>query len=145
MRDDNSADDGALATATMPAAKEKMTLYGSDGQLSGDMKPSRRGHIETGEDESTSTSEIPPCKSARRTSGRSIHEQEGKTFPEGTRISIGREEAWDLQMLPVSPEGRFEAEGFPEGEMLEIGAPRDYDMVKRPTTLRGQTKTVEEP
>ena len=40
---------------------------------------------------------------------------DGKPLPPHTRITIGRENAWDSQIVEVDPSGEFTARGFPPG------------------------------
>jgi hypothetical protein len=47
-----------------------------------------------------------------RVSGR-ITLSDGKPVPPHTRVSVGREDAWDLQMVEVDDAGRFFVEGLP--------------------------------
>lgn len=54
----------------------------------------------------------------------------GKGFPPGTRVHVGREVAWDWQLVDVKPDGSFEVDDFPAGEGIEIGTPRNHEIQK---------------
>lgn len=46
---------------------------------------------------------------------------DGKPLPEGTRLTIGREEAWDVLAVDLPPDGRFALANLPGNETLSLG------------------------
>lgn len=58
---------------------------------------------------------------------------DGKKVPESTRLFIGRNEAWDSQIIKLGPDGKFAATDLP-GERLSISAriPGYYISSKNP-------------
>jgi beta-lactamase regulating signal transducer with metallopeptidase domain len=59
-----------------------------------------------------------------------LRETDGKPFPPETRIGIGRDAAWDQQLVDVDADGSFHAADFPLGEKLSVWAPRDHQIQK---------------
>lgn len=64
-------------------------------------------------------------------SGRLVR-QDGKPFPQGTRMGLSRNLAWDGQTLDVSPDGAFTAQGLPSTEELTLSLPRDLYIISSP-------------
>ena len=60
---------------------------------------------------------------AYRITGRLVL-SDGKPLPPHTRITIGRENAWDSQIVEVDPSGEFTARGIPPG-LINLHAPLD--------------------
>lgn len=55
----------------------------------------------------------------RRLAGQ-VKLSDGKPLPPGTRLVVGREEAWDTLALELPPDGRFEFVNLPAGETLNL-------------------------
>jgi hypothetical protein len=120
-------EDGSFEIRNAPA-KEKMVVYGvMESVKAYGALPIKA--IKTGENESRLQVGDLTVQPAKSLAGH-FRLPDGKPFPEGARITIGRELAWDLQMVAVAPDGAFSADGFPEGEVLELAAPRDHHIQK---------------
>lgn len=83
--------------------------------------------VETGADETTIQLGDLEIGEAATLTGR-LHLTDGRTFPEGTRIHIGRSRAWDSLVVDVSPDGHFEAKGIPLAETFDLSIPPDYEV-----------------
>lgn len=58
--------------------------------------------------------------------------QDGRPFPEGTRVGLSRSSAWDSQSLDVSPNGTFTALGLPSSEELSLNLSPTIYVVSSP-------------
>lgn len=100
-----------------------------------------------GEMDSTKSSGFIPAREFHSPSPGSIHDfgdiqttkaltlqgrlvrQDGRPFPEGTRMGLSRSSAWDGQRLDVAPDGTFTAEGLPSSEELSLNLPPNIYVV----------------
>lgn len=57
----------------------------------------------------------------RRLAGQ-VKLSDDKPLPEGTRLTVGREEAWDVLAVDLPPDGRFALANLPGNETLSLGA-----------------------
>lgn len=55
--------------------------------------------------------------------------QDGRPFPEGTRMNLSRSSAWDAQRLDVASDGTFTAQGLPSSEELSLNLPPNIYVV----------------
>ena len=56
---------------------------------------------------------------SHRLSGKVIC-SDGKAIPAHTRVTVGREDAWDAQIIELDGDGRFSVGGLPEGEQISL-------------------------
>lgn len=76
-------------------------------------------------------------KSAHRLSGRVVL-SDGKPIPDGMRVTISSERAWDDQTAMLPPDGRFEFHGLAAGNYSVFASVRGYTLAKTPTSVESK-------
>ncbi|HRQ88827.1 MAG TPA: carboxypeptidase-like regulatory domain-containing protein [Bacteroidia bacterium] len=118
-------EDGTFLIMCVPP-RDKVAVYGTMESFA-DLGAVSLRIIETGADETTIQLGDLEIGEAATLTGR-LHLTDGRTFPEGTRIHLGRRRAWDSLVVDVSPDGHFEAMGIPLAEAFSLSIPPDYEI-----------------
>jgi hypothetical protein len=71
---------------------------------------------------------------AQRLQGRVVL-SDGKPIPDGMRVTISSERAWDTQTAMLPPEGRFEFVGLAAGSYSVFASVKGYTLPKTPVSV----------
>jgi hypothetical protein len=120
---------GARQVATDPSGRfafenvapnDSYAVYGLMGSL-GDRGAIAARELPVGDDNSEVEAGDLAIEPARRLAGRVVL-SDGRPVPEGSRLLLAREEAWDTLAAPLDPQGRFSLSGLPpERFSLTVG------------------------
>jgi hypothetical protein len=85
-------------------------------------------------------------KSAHRLRGNVVL-SDGTPIPDGMRVTISSERAWDDQTAMLPPDGKFEFEGLATGDYSLFASVKGYSLPKKPISVTkkgpdGSTETV---
>jgi hypothetical protein len=111
-------DDGRFSFPHMPPRLE-LVVYGKMESFGERGLPATLAKT-TGDDGSTVDVGDLPLAAAHRVAGRIVL-QDGKPIPEGTRLGLHRQEAWDTIEVVLGPDGAFRFAGVP-AEKVEMSA-----------------------
>lgn len=80
-------------------------------------------------------------KPAYRLRGRVVL-SDGKPIPDGMRVTISSERAWDTQTAMLPPEGRFEFVGLARDSYSVFASVKGYTLPKAPVSVKGEDGSV---